>query len=180
MDVFTYDLYLNIVSFVKFRGYNITSEILNEETFNKNKKYVTLTIETDGPIIILTKYILQNMKSDSIIREINNLSKGFNEIIVFAKDPTKIGSIGNINGSVSVYAYENFIINIMKSDLIPKHEIISDEQFYKETNLKTKNIPMISENEIISIWLNAKKGNIVKIYNISQHSGIAIYYRVVV
>lgn len=73
--------------------------------------------------------------------------------------------------------------DILKHELVPKHEIISEEE--KEKLLKSYNItpdqlPKILNTDPVCIAIGAKPGQIVKITRKSYTAKEAIAYRVVV
>ena len=74
-------------------------------------------------------------------------------------------------------------IDIFESDLVPKHEILSEsEKLELLERLKTKlsKLPRIKESDPCVKILNAKKFDVIKITRISDVAGKNIYYRVVV
>ena len=73
-------------------------------------------------------------------------------------------------------------INILEHNLVPKHEVIKDEDEKKEIldkcNSQLHEMPIISRNDPISKLLMCMPGDICKIDRISKTSGNYEYYRV--
>lgn len=73
-------------------------------------------------------------------------------------------------------------IDIFKSHLVPKHEILSPmekEKILKELNVSIKQMPRISISDAAIKNMSPKKGDIVKIIRKSPIGGESFYYRVV-
>ena len=74
-------------------------------------------------------------------------------------------------------------IDIFKSDLVPKHEILSPEEKQKlldKFNISEKQLPKIKSTDPAVIALGAKKGDVIKITRKSPVAGESYYYRLVV
>ena len=71
--------------------------------------------------------------------------------------------------------------DIFETKLVPKHELINDEEkasLLKEFNIKITQLPRISIDDPVSKRIEAKKGDVVRIFRKDTNS--TIYYRVVV
>ena len=74
-------------------------------------------------------------------------------------------------------------IDILKSGLIPKHEIITDEEkseLLKNLNISSKQLPRIYEQDPVAKKLDAKRGNVIRITRKDSQMGEYFYYRVVI
>ena len=74
-------------------------------------------------------------------------------------------------------------IDIFKSTLVPKHEILSEEEKMKileELNASPKQLPRIKEDDPVIKILGGKHGDIVKITRKSLTAGECHYFRIVV
>jgi DNA-directed RNA polymerase subunit H (RpoH/RPB5) len=85
-------------------------------------------------------------------------------------------------GDFQVFQLSELQFNISKHDLVPKHELIKDEQdinaIIEAYQLKSRTqLPFILKTDAMARYLNAKPGNIVKITRISPSSGETIVYR---
>ena len=74
-------------------------------------------------------------------------------------------------------------INIFENELVPKHEILSEEEKKKlleRHGIKEKELPKILESDPAVRALGAKKGDVIRITRKSQTAGEYYYYRLVV
>ncbi|MEM1634487.1 MAG: DNA-directed RNA polymerase subunit H [Nanopusillaceae archaeon] len=74
-------------------------------------------------------------------------------------------------------------IDITQHELVPKHEILSEEekkQLLERYKVKLEDLPKIRINDPAIIKLKPKPGDIVKIIRKDPIAGETIYYRVVV
>ena len=85
---------------------------------------------------------------------------------------------------INYFSYDNLRINILENTLIPKHELIYDEDEIQEIleaySLKTKwKFLEVLKTDPVSKYFDAKKGNLFKITRISPVAGEYISYRIV-
>ena len=74
-------------------------------------------------------------------------------------------------------------IDVMQSRLVPKHEILGEEEkekFVKEFNVSLKQLPRMLQTDPVVKQLGAKKGDIIRITRKNEVAGEYSYYRVVV
>ena len=74
-------------------------------------------------------------------------------------------------------------INIFKSELVPKHEIMTEDEkaaFLKQYNISLKQLPRIRHDDPAVKELAAKKGDIIMVTRNDPEVGEYPYYRVVV
>ncbi|MEM5880153.1 MAG: DNA-directed RNA polymerase subunit H [Candidatus Aenigmatarchaeota archaeon] len=74
-------------------------------------------------------------------------------------------------------------IDITQHELVPKHEILSEEekkQLLERYKVRLEDLPRIHINDPAIIKLKPKPGDIVKIIRKDPIAGETIYYRVVV
>jgi DNA-directed RNA polymerase subunit H len=72
--------------------------------------------------------------------------------------------------------------DIFLSDLVPKHEILTDEekkQVLNEFNISEKQLPKIRSTDAAARKLGAKKGEVIRITRKSPTAGDYYYYRIV-
>lgn len=84
-----------------------------------------------------------------------------------------------------LFELKDLQFDIATHHLVPKHELITDESTIKSIvdkyALKSRNqLPHILRTDAMAKYLNAKTGNLVKVYRISPTCGENIVYRVVV
>ena len=80
-------------------------------------------------------------------------------------------------------AKDEIEVNIFDSHLVPKHEILSDEdkkKFLEEYNVSIKQLPRIRSTDPVVKILNAKKGDILRVKRNDPAIGEYHYHRVVV
>jgi len=73
-------------------------------------------------------------------------------------------------------------IDILKHNLVPKHEIMSNSEIkksFKDLDYEIKNLPKIKLSDPVSKNIDAKEGDILKITRDSQTAGTFVTYRVV-
>jgi DNA-directed RNA polymerase subunit H (RpoH/RPB5) len=74
-------------------------------------------------------------------------------------------------------------VEIIKHELVPKHEILSDDgkndvlSMFKVTD---KQLPKILISDPVVEMIGAKPGNVLRITRKSPTAGEAVYYRIVV
>ena len=74
-------------------------------------------------------------------------------------------------------------INLFESNLVPKHEVLSDEErkmFLKKMNISLKQLPRIKSVDAVVKTIGGKRGDVVKITRKSPVAGESLYYRVVI
>jgi len=83
------------------------------------------------------------------------------------------------------YFKENELyIDKLEHVLVPKHELITEEEEKKEIlkvyKIKENQLPKILSSDAIARYFGARKGQVFKITRYSETSGESIYYRIVV
>jgi DNA-directed RNA polymerase subunit H (RpoH/RPB5) len=74
-------------------------------------------------------------------------------------------------------------IDIFQSDLVPKHEIISEvekQELLKKYNISERQLPKIRMSDPVVKILGAKKRDVIKITRKSPIAGETFYYRIVI
>ncbi len=74
-------------------------------------------------------------------------------------------------------------LDIQKHDLVPKHEILNDdekEEFIKNLDYDKENLPKILIKDPVAKDIDAKEGDILRITRESQTAGTFETYRLVV
>ncbi len=73
-------------------------------------------------------------------------------------------------------------INIQDHKLVPKHEIMTEEEIsdvFSETDYESIDLPKIKSDDPVVKAIDAKPGNILRITRESQTAGEFITYRIV-
>ena len=115
---------------------------------------------------------------ETFISKLNNTDE-IKEIILITKD--KLNMIIN-NWDVQMFSIKELLFNVTKHELVPKHELISDEskinELVEKYNLKSKlQFPIIVKTDPIAKYFNIKSGQLMKITRISPSAGEVIVYR---
>lgn len=96
---------------------------------------------------------------------------------------TNVKQLAAHNVAKEIHHLKTLQINISKHHLVPKHEVLRDQDEIKRImelyNLKSKHqLPIILKSDAMSKYMGLKSGDIVKITRKSPTSGEYIVYRV--
>ena len=72
--------------------------------------------------------------------------------------------------------------NIQKHMLVPKHEIMTEEEIsseFRDVDYDFKNVPKIKVYDPVVLAIGARKGDILRITRESQTAGVFVTYRIV-
>ena len=150
-----------------------------------NKKN-TFCIDMDKDIRIII-----DLSSKFKIAEVKKLidpENMFGLYIIVAKEKINTQDIKKFNDfkvEYQLFDLKELQFNISKHYLVPKHELITDENIISELvkAYQAKNklqFPYILKNDPMAKYLYAKSGNLVKITRCSPTSGEYVMYRTVV
>lgn len=81
------------------------------------------------------------------------------------------------------FKFDDLLINISKHELVPKHELCSEEEkrlVLKKYRAKETQLPKILQTDPMARYLGARKGELVKINRDSETAGQYIVYRIVI
>jgi DNA-directed RNA polymerase I, II, and III subunit RPABC1 len=147
-----------------------------------NKPLFTIKLNKANILIL---YVLSSKARLVDIRKQLEVNEDFtgNHILVIkdkmnSADQKKLQEIKEFE----IFQLHELQFNISKHELVPKHEVIRDEEEIKIIidmyQLKSKHqMPIILKTDPMARYLNAKSGNLVKITRISPTCGINIDYR---
>ncbi len=90
--------------------------------------------------------------------------------------------ISSLKLNVQVFDIKHLQYNVSKHVLVPKHELVRDEEEVKaiihNLNLKSKfQLPLILKTDAMAKYLGLKNGDVVKITRVSPTAGEYIMYR---
>lgn len=135
--------------------------------------------------------IINEPVSDSIQKSIETMYlKGQNELLLSdLSDNIKTEmkkSKHNLNMSyfrnVHIFHIDTIVNNLLKHKLVPKHEVIRDNNvistIFEQTNSNPQLLPIILRTDPIAKILRLSPGDLCKITRISQVCGSTIYYRI--
>jgi len=184
-------IYRNLLNKDKYKEY--IKELLNnysdDETYIKlnNDKYFRIKILYNIKVSKITDYyksfIFENMNDIKfiILNKISFTQRLYNEVY------TDINKNKKDNINIELFRDYELIFNIFKLNYSPKYILLNNEEYktfindYKinESN-KYRELSKIYNTDIVSRYLNAKIGNIIKIITPNEISGYSINYRITV
>lgn len=91
-----------------------------------------------------------------------------------------INSINSLEDKIEYFSESELIINITEHTLVPKHEIISDEEaknLFKRYSIRENQLPRINKRDPIARYFGIQKNEIMKIIRSSETSGRYVTYR---
>lgn len=174
MSYYTY--YGNIMKMITIYRNEKTEPMLDKEKFNE-------LFKMDNYIIIDSnkgRYIFIGKKSKVLKTSkhlANFISKNKKENTAVILDDKISNTARDIMHGIKIYFSYRFDQEYPKYSKMPKHEIVTDE---KELELlkdggDLTSLPKIHKNEVMMIWLNAKKGDIVKITRMDDYNKYTTY-----
>lgn len=168
----------------------------NAPSKNKDKSPLDIEISKDTPngTKILVKFIITpKIRSSNIVSLAESLLENFNEgdtIILVIKDKLTADealetSLKKIYDKTKIFVQYFWInqltFNITEHDLVPEHEIMSEEEkneLVANLNIKTiDSLPTIKLTDPVSKFYGIKEGQVFKITRQSESSGKSIVYR---
>jgi DNA-directed RNA polymerase I, II, and III subunit RPABC1 len=116
---------------------------------------------------------------------------GYDVCLLVVAEPLTTANIKAINEyqkkndlqiNMQVFKISELQYNVIKHDLVPKHEVISDKEEIDKivAQFKIKNchqLPLIKESDPVARYYAIKPGQLVKITRISPSAGEYILYR---
>ena len=166
--------------------------------FQTNSLDIVIHKNNDPNKIAIVKYLVTKpkIKITSLEKEIGELlnsdlliNKPFEdyEIIILLKDK-KSDSLQKVMDKcisrgifIQLFWIKNLMYNPMEHRIVPKHEIISNDEYMevvKKFNIQNNGIPIIYMNDPIAQYLGMRIGQVCKITRNSETSGTYITYRI--
>ena len=142
------------------------------------------TISSKRIYLKIFDYKINSINKNSPIGEF--ITKFYNEYkIILVEDINQKSEniIENYKTPCEIFKNNQLMINIVDHVMVPKHEILSQEQ--GEQVLQTycarkKDMPLISTSDPVAKYYNIKIGNIVRITRPSSMTVESIFYRIAV
>jgi len=168
--------------------------LLDKEDIDNNINKILESHSDDMLYIVPTnnkKYIIkiiqQNITTINKASGISDLLHKYNDnnIIIIVKSVSKkvLNEISLRYPNTEVFLEKEKMINIVDYDLVPEHQLLSNEDvqnFYELYNVKKSSMIKIYKSDPISKYYNAQVGDIFKIIRPSETSGIVNTYRLVI
>ena len=195
---FHYNIYKNILAFVKFRYGEDIAPVSKKEIFRdiERDKYIKITVK-NGEVIILfmesgDKYDILNLATRVMLYQ--QLAKNTKELMVimdtiFKKDYLPLiekflEDFDRPGVDLLIRPLTIFYSNVPKNKQIPKHYIEDQEMVnkaFKLTRIEKSAIPKIKLYiDPYTTWLGAKEGDIITVERPSPSVGQQIFYREVI
>lgn len=185
-----YTIYLNLFEYLNYRNIkpkNSAKEYSEFENFITVYNYIDIETETDEHRIILIYNEAELLKLNEIKKIMKYFKKYEGEVLLIT--PNKISNAVNralselYNFSLINYTYSLFKIVFPRHILCAKHTILTQEEeeqlITNELYCVKNKLPIIKVDDIMCIWIGAKKNDIVKIERVSESVGKSFYYRIV-
>ena len=190
-----FNQYNNLFIFAKdWRKYKIESKRMEIDEFRKNMQsdqYVKIECLDNRKNKTVSIYLFDIVcKYTTKSTELKKLLKKnkTNIVLLITYEPLNtyckraVSSMKNLN--IFVYRHEIFSLIIPNGPLCYPHRIMSRDEVLKLTNddlaCYLTNLPKIFDEDPQCVWIGAEIGNVVEIKMLSDISGEAIHYRVVV
>jgi len=180
----------NLFELFEYRGYNIDDDVNTtvERILNHDEK-IEFVIKTNNNKKIFVKFIyiqkIGKTELDKLLTEYasSNYKRHF---YIFCHLPTKQSykELVRRKNKIEMWLLEDLQYNPTKHALVPQHSILSQEetdQLLSELHCEKQNLPGIETTDIIVRWLNAKKGDVIKIIrnSVTLDNCKSIYFRCV-
>lgn len=176
-----------ILNILKVRNYKLPE---NQEQFINSDQEELLTHKINDPLDkiyvffpLMSKVGVNTIRQYIKSMEDNKATKAIivydSSITAFAKQQTEQNKTLNIE----YFKRNELLIDKLEHVLVPKHEIISEEEkkeLLKIYKIKDIHIPKIYSTDQIARYFGAKRGQVFKITRNTETSGETIYYRIVV
>ena len=100
-----------------------------------------------------------------------------NSITSFAKN-----ALDALENKIEIFCFKQLTYNVTQHKLVPKHILLSKDEkqsVITQFRVSESKIPLISEDDPICRYFNAKVGSMFKILRPSNITGTSVYYRIV-
>ena len=197
----TYQSYLNAIEMLKERDYNINDDkTLSIDSFSKKFEEVDIfkleykhnKLKTSIYFSILKEKKITKKDFMNKIKDLLEESEHDNYFFI-TSDTQPLSYVNEIktkfNIDIQIFTIDKLQINILKHILQPDEIILYNledtKKIMEEKQWKSEDIPKILSSDAISMYFNAKEGELFKFYrksmvDVNRTSSQGIYYRIVV
>lgn len=183
-------VFTNVVKLVQLRGYTI--DPIDYETFKK--KYVmydTIVRSSLNRVVQQHLSVIFHDNPTFTMVHVKEIQTYFTQhdirhcILVTINTPSSniLRELHRIHGvQIEVFTDKELLYNPLEHKNVPEYRVLSQDEFenVKETyNMTNDNFPLMNKTDIISKWLNLKRGTVLEISSHSETSGKYVSYRMV-
>ena len=197
----TYQSYLNAIEMLKERDYNINDDkTLSIDSFSKKFEEVDIFKLEYKHNKLKTSIYFSILKEKKITKKdfINKIKdileeNEYDNYLFITYDTQPLSYVNEIktkfNIDIQIFTIDKLQINILKHILQPDEIILYNledtKKIMEEKQWKSEDIPKILSSDAISMYFNAKEGELFKFYrksmvDVNRTSSQGIYYRIVV
>lgn len=153
---------------------------LYDKIKNINNKGVYKFNDNDTDFtLIITFQKLNGVKKGSDIEDHLIKSKGYSFIISSDATNKTYSQVSNLKGEL--FLVKELLVDIPSCPFIPEHILLNDTEKEEILNVyKEKNIARILSSDVMTRYLGAKKGDLIKILRKTLNTGESVYYRKVI
>lgn len=163
---------------------NTISKSELDTMFRINENIFQINVNENMKIVYYmnVKFKVQDLRK--YIQPVEN--ENITEILLVFKEKINNFNAKNIeefdNIHLQVFLLKELLFNVSKHHLIPKHEVIREQdeinELVQKYNLKSKlQFPAILKTDPMAKYLNIQSGQLVKITRVSPSAGESILYR---
>ena len=198
-----YSCFRTTLEMIEDRGFFVGEELKNTlkdnfgpyiEKYNQENGFILLFshLEDDQNRLIVYFYKSEKAVSvDDVKRFATKLGeeKILTGIFITLKElsPSADRLVKEINSESNFYMehflISSLVINITHHELVPKHEIVSEDEkqtVLKKYMAKESQLPKILISDPIAKYLGARRGQLIKIMRPSETAGLHAFYRLTV
>lgn len=183
-------VFTNVVKLVQLRGYTI--DPIDYETFKK--KYVmydTIVRSSLNRVVQQHLSVIFHDNPTFTMVHVKEIQTYFTQhdirhcILVTINTPSSniLRELHRIHGvQIEVFTDKELLYNPLEHKNVPEYRVLSQDEFenVKESyNMTNDNFPLMNKTDIISKWLNLKRGTVLEISSHSETSGKYVSYRMV-
>ncbi len=186
MSSVEYRVYLNLLKYARGINYTQVSPELSEKDLQANLNFhVFEIIEFKEACIILTS-TPGTLRLGELRHMLNSIRRKKDIVTIVSRNGMAdriYETISNEhNYTINSYLFDRFKIDVRRNVIVPPHFLCTKKetsQVLQDTNALITSFPAISAGDPQVIWLNGKKGQLVRIER-PHVSGVELAYRVIV
>ncbi|GAB2224669.1 hypothetical protein Droror1_Dr00005435, partial [Drosera rotundifolia] len=179
-DVAEFEINMTKQQFIQKYGENMKREdlvILKARINNPEEQIYVFFPDGDKVGVKTVKDCANRMKSENISRAILVTKRN---LTPFAKS-----CLSDIQSKfyIETFMESELLINVTKHDLVPTHQLLSDEEkktLLERYTVKEIQLPRMQQTDAVARYYGLKRGQVVKIIRPSETAGQYVTYRYVI